>query len=100
MKRKQQNKEIKETKENIPKKSNVPEELDDILQAFKDFDKNDDGKITNHEFKYILTHVGENKFSEKEVDEFFKDCNINEDEELDYEEFILLWKKQMDENPL
>ena len=71
-----------------------------LINAFRDFDKNDDGKITNQEFKYILTHVGENKFSDKEVDEFFKDCNINENEELDYEDFLLLWKKQMDENPL
>ena len=73
---------------------------DPVLQAFRDFDKNDDGKITNHELKYILTHIGENKFSEKEVDEFFKDCNLNENEELDYEDFIMLWKKQMEENPL
>ena len=87
-------------KESTPKKSNVPEDLEYVIQAFRDFDKNDDGKITNHEFKYILTHIGENKFSEKEVDEFFKDCNLNENEELDYEDFLLLWKKQMDENPL
>ena len=87
-------------KESTPKKSNAPEDLEYVIQAFRDFDKNDDGKITNQEFKYILTHVGENKFSDKEVDEFFKDCNINENEELDYEDFLMLWKKQMDENPL
>ena len=87
-------------KEPTPKKSNVPEDLEYVIQAFRDFDKNDDGKITNQEFKYILTHVGENKFSDKEVDELFKDCNINENEELDYEDFLMLWKKQMDENPL
>ena len=86
--------------EPAPKKSNIPEDLEYVVQAFRDFDKNDDGKITNQEFKYILTHVGENKFSDKEVDEFFKDCNINENEELNYEDFLLLWKKQMDENPL
>ena len=96
MKRNQQNKWY-----NI-KKKNIPQDFEDdpVLQAFRDFDKNDDGKITNHEFKYILTHIGENKFSEKEVDEFFKDCNLNENEELDYEDFIILWKKQMEENPL
>ena len=96
MKRNQQNKGYN------PKKENVPRDFEDepVLKAFRDFDKNDDGKITNHEFKYILTHIGENKFSEKEVDEFFKDCNLNENEELDYEDFIILWKKQMEENPL
>ena len=96
MKRNQQNKGYNLKKENVPRDF----EDDPVLQAFRDFDKNDDGKITNHEFKYILTHIGENKFSEKEVDEFFKDCNLNENEELDYEDFIMLWKKQMEENPL
>ena len=96
MKPNQQNKGYNQKKENVPRDF----EDDPVLQAFRDFDKNDDGKITNHEFKYILTHVGENKFSEKEVEEFFKDCNINENDELDYEDFILLWKKQMEENPL
>ena len=74
-----------------PKKSNVPEDLldDPVIQAFRDFDKNDDGKITNQEFKYILTHVGDNKFSDKEVDELFKECEIKDDGELEYENFII-----------
>ena len=71
---------------------------DPVLQAFRDFDKNDDGKITNHEFRYILTHVGENKFSEKEVDDLFKECELNNDGELQYEDFILFWRKRMDNN--
>ena len=71
---------------------------DPVLQAFRDFDKNDDGKITNHEFRYILTHVGENKFSEKEVDDLLKECELNNDGELQYEDFILFWRKQMDNN--
>ena len=69
---------------------------DPVLQAFRDFDKNDDGKITNHEFRYILTHVGDNKFSDKEVDELFKECEIKDDGELEYENFIMFWRKQMD----
>ena len=65
---------------------------DPVLMAFRDFDKNDDGKITNHEFRYILTHVGENKFTNEEVDAFFKECGLKEDDNLEYEEFILLNK--------
>ena len=71
---------------------------DPVLQAFREFDKNDDGKITNYEFRYILTHVGENKFSDKEVDEFFKDCDLKDEGEIEYENFILYWRKQMDNN--
>ncbi len=87
-------------KKSPQKKANVPRDFEDdpVLQAFRDFDKNDDGKITNQEFKYILTHVGDNKFSDKEVDEFFKDCELNEEGELEYEDFVLLWKKKIEEN--
>ena len=69
---------------------------DPVLQAFRDFDKKDDGKITNYEFRYILTHVGDNKFSDKEVDELFKECEIKDEGELEYENFIMFWRKQMD----
>ena len=68
---------------------------DPVLMAFRDFDKNDDGKITNHEFRYILTHVGENKFTNEEVDAFFKECELKEDDNLEYEEFILFWRTHM-----
>ena len=73
---------------------------DPVLQAFREFDKNDDGKITNYEFRYILTHVGENKFSDKEVDELFKDCELKDEDEIEYENFILHWRKQMDNNKI
>ena len=86
-------------KNTTPKKSNVPEDISDdpVIQAFRDFDKNDDGKITNQEFKYILTHVGDNKFSDKEAEELFKECELKEDGELQYEDFVLLWKKRIEE---
>ena len=68
---------------------------DPVLQAFREFDKNDDGKITNHEFKYILTHVGENIFTEEEVNNLFKECGLKEDDEIEYEDFILFWRTNM-----
>ena len=68
---------------------------DPVLLSFRDFDKNDDGKITNREFKYILNHVGENTFSEEEVEGLFKDCGLKEEDELEYEDFVLLWRKHM-----
>ena len=71
---------------------------DPVLLAFRDLDKNDDGKITNQEFRYFLTHVGENLFTDKEVDALFKDCDLKEDDELSYEDFILFWRKNMKNN--
>ena len=82
------------------KKENVPKEVhnfedDPVIDAFRDFDKNDDGKITNHEFRYILTHVGENLFTDEEVNALFKECDLKEDDNLNYEDFILFWKGRM-----
>ena len=71
---------------------------DPVVLAFRDFDKNDDGKITNHEFKYILTHVGDNLFTEEEVNNLFSECGLKEDEEIEYEDFILFWRTNMRNN--
>ena len=68
---------------------------DEVLLAFKDFDKNDDGKITSREFKYILTHVGERTFTEEEVEALFKDCGLKDNEDIEYEDFILFWRTHM-----
>jgi calmodulin len=71
---------------------------DPVLLAFRDLDKNSDGKITNQEFRFFLTHVGENTYTDGEVDSLFKDCGLKEDDELEYEEFILLWRSHMRNN--
>ena len=68
---------------------------DPVVNAFRDFDKNDDGKITNHEFRYILTHVGENRFSDEDVDGLFRDCDLKEDDDLAYEDFVIFWRTHM-----
>ena len=71
---------------------------DPVVNAFRDFDKNDDGKITNHEFRYILTHVGENTFSDEEVNSLFSECGLKDDDNLEYEDFILFWRTHMKNN--
>ncbi len=68
---------------------------DPVILAFRDFDKNDDGKITNHEFRYILTHVGENRFSDEDVDNLFRECDLKEEDDLPYEDFVIFWRTQM-----
>ena len=70
------------------------DETDDdaLIRAFKSFDINHDGKIPNREFKYIITHMG-NAFTKEETDSVFQIGNLNEDEELDYMQFIEFWKK-------
>ena len=64
-----------------------------VLQAFKSFDKDHDGKITNHEFKYILTQMGD-KFSDEEFKQLFDECNLDINGTLVYQDFINFWKKK------
>ena len=71
---------------------------DPVLNAFRDFDKNDDGKIANHEFRYILTHVGDNLYTDEEVDALFNECDLKENDDLEYEEFVLFWRTNMKNN--
>ena len=70
------------------------DETDDdaLIRAFKSFDINNDGKIPNREFKYIISHMG-NAFTKEETDSVFQIGNLNEDDELDYMKFIEFWKK-------
>ena len=58
-----------------------------ILKAFEYFDKDKDGKVTNYEFKYILSKLG-HSFTEEECDKFFKDLDLDNDGILNYKDFI------------
>ena len=77
----------------MEKQTNYVDESDEelVLRAFKSFDKDHDGKITNYEFKYILTQMGD-KFSQDELDLLFKECDLDINGILDYQDFINFWK--------
>ena len=79
----------------MERQTNYVEESEEdlVLRAFKSFDKDHDGKITNYEFRYILTMLGfDEKFTEDEVDTLFKECDLDNDGILVYQDFINFWK--------
>ena len=79
----------------MERQTNYVEESEEdlVLRAFKSFDKDHDGKITNYEFRYILTMLGfDEKFTEDEVDTLFKECDLDNDGILVYQDFITFWK--------
>jgi len=63
-----------------------------VLAAFKSFDKDHDGRITNHEFKYLLTQMGD-KFTDEELNLLFQESDLDINGTLDYQDFINFWKK-------
>ncbi len=66
-------------------------EEDEILKAFQTFDKSGDGYLSCNEFRHILMNLG-NQFTSKEVDEIFREADVNRDGHIDYKEFIAFWR--------
>ena len=72
----------------------VPNEyLHEIQDAFKFFDKDNDGKISCKEFKQMLIRLS-GEYKEKDVDELFKIVNLEPDGYIKINDFINNWKFQ------
>ena len=73
-------------------KTQLIDESDEVqvLKAFKSFDKDNDKKITMYEFRYILSQLGD-KFTKEECDALFKECDLDNDGILDYQDFVYFW---------
>ena len=65
----------------------------EIVDSFKYFDLNKEGKVNLDEIKQILTSFGD-KMTEEEFDKIFNSVNINIDKNgfIDYIDFINAWK--------
>lgn len=61
--------------------------LDDFVKAFQVFDKNNTGKVTVGDIRYMLTGLGE-RLSDEEVDELMKGIEVGPDGTVDYKNFI------------
>ena len=77
-------------------KTKVTEEVEDedeIIKAFMNFDKDNKNYITCREFKYVLCSLGkDNKFTDEEAEELFKEADLDKDGKLQYREFVEFWR--------
>ena len=84
------------SKENFIKalheKYTIPQNhLEEIKEAFKIFDMDNDDKITFKDFRNILNHFGEN-INDEEIDKIFKFIDADNNGLIDFNDFVENWK--------
>ena len=60
---------------------------EELIEAFKVFDRDGNGLISNQELKHVMISLGE-KINEEEVEEMIKEADIDGDGFINYEEFV------------
>ena len=72
----------------------IPDDyLPEIKNAFKFFDKNNNGKISCKDFKKLLVKQSK-EYTDEEAEELFKTRDLNSDGEININDFINSWKFQ------
>ena len=64
-----------------------------IIEALRLFDADNNGYISIDEFKYILKMV-DSPLSDKDVKEIFDTFDVSRDGKIDYKEFVAFWNSQ------
>uniref|UniRef100_A0A7S4J4N6 Calmodulin n=1 Tax=Odontella aurita TaxID=265563 RepID=A0A7S4J4N6_9STRA len=60
---------------------------EEIIEAFKIFDKDEDGLITVAEFRHIVINLGE-RLTDEELEEIIKTCTNDGEDRVNYMEFV------------
>ena len=59
----------------------------EMRSVFKVYDRDGNGTISADELKYMMTQLGE-PLTDAEVDEFIRVADVDNDGQIDYEEFV------------
>ncbi|CAG5128992.1 unnamed protein product, partial [Candidula unifasciata] len=63
------------------------QEEDELLAAFRVFDRDDNGYITAPELRHVMTSCGE-PMTDDEVDKMIEEADVDEDGRVNYQEFV------------
>jgi calmodulin len=66
---------------------------ENLIDAFRMFDKDGNGKINAKEFKEAMTSFGD-KLTEDEAEEMISQADLNRDGTIDYKEFVKFMTKK------
>lgn len=60
---------------------------EELKEAFRVFDKDQNGFISAAELRHVMTNLGE-KLTDDEVDEMIREADVDGDGQINYEEFV------------
>merc|ERR1711869_45559 len=60
---------------------------EELIEAFKVFDRDGNGFISAAELRHVMTNFGE-KLTDEEVDEMIREADVDGDGQINYEEFV------------
>lgn len=71
----------------LSKRSKDSELEDDLIECFKEMDKDQDGKVNKKDLKYLLYSLGE-KFNDNEIDEIIQQIDTNGEGYFTYQDMV------------
>ena len=71
----------------MSKKMKDADSEEELMEAFKVFDKDGNGFISSVELRHVMTNLGE-KLTDDEVDEMIREADVDGDGQVNYDEFV------------
>ena len=65
----------------------------ELVEIFKEFDKNGNAVIENNEFEDLVKALGFTDVTKEDIDALFKEIDLNNDSTISFAEFLVLMKK-------